>query len=161
VIKCKNRFGVWHLVHTFAGNMRRSKLPPKGKSHASQIVIVIILTACPRWTSAAPRIRFATHRNVRGSDLCAQVTSPNGGRSALGLSFGGDRITGDRPAALAGFLPSKDRFLQIAAFKGVMVSNGYYVDGPEWIDSSPEAEAIACGPRHRRYSNPAARLGHP
>jgi len=52
---------------------------------------------------------------------------------------------GDRPAALAGFVPSKDRFLQIAARKGVMVSNGYhgyYVDGPEWIDSSPEAEAV-------------------
>ena len=77
--------------------------------------------------------------------MCAQVTSPNGGRSTLGLSFGGDLITGDRPAALDGFVPSKDRFLQIAARKGVMVSNGYhgyYVDGPEWIDSSPEAEAV-------------------
>ena len=73
------------------------------------------------------------------------MTSPNCGRSTLGLFFGGDLITGDRPAALDGFVPSKDRFLQIAARKGVMVSNGYhgyYVDGPEWIDSSPEAEAI-------------------
>jgi len=32
----------------------------------------------------------------------------------------------DRPAALAGFIPSKDRFLQIAGRKGVMVSNGYH-----------------------------------
>ena len=51
----------------------------------------------------------------------------------------------DRPAALAGFVPSKDRFLQIAARKGVMVSNGYhgyYADSDEWQDTSPEADAI-------------------
>jgi phospholipid N-methyltransferase len=52
---------------------------------------------------------------------------------------------GDRPAALANFVPTKDRFLQIAARKGVMVSNGYhgyYVDGPDWIDGTPEAQAV-------------------
>lgn len=52
---------------------------------------------------------------------------------------------GDRPAAFAGFVPSKDRFLQIAARKGRMVSNGYhgyYVASDEWQDNSPAAEAV-------------------
>jgi len=77
--------------------------------------------------------------------VCAQGTSPNSGRSTLGLSFGGDLNIDDCPAALAGFVPSKDHFLQIAARKGVMVSNGYhgyYVDSDEWQDNSPEAQVI-------------------
>jgi len=52
---------------------------------------------------------------------------------------------GDLPAALDGFVPSKDRFLEIAARKGRMVSNGYhgyYVDSDEWQDNGPAAEAI-------------------
>jgi len=87
-----------------------------------------------------------TQKSAPGlSDLCAQGTSPNSGRSTLGLSFGGDLNIGDCPAALDGFVPSKDRFLQIAARKGVMVSNGYhgyYVDSDQWQDNSPAAEAI-------------------
>jgi hypothetical protein len=62
------------------------------------------------------------------------VTSPDSGRSTLGLPFGGDLITGDRPAGLDGFAPSKDRFLQIAACTGCLVSNGYhgyFVDSDE------------------------------
>ncbi len=57
-------------------------------------------------------------------------------------------FTDDLPAelsALKGFQPTQQRFLEIAARKGVMVSNGYhgyYVDGNEWQDTGPEAEAI-------------------
>ena len=52
------------------------------------------------------------------------------------------------PADLLGqenFQPTKQRFLEIAARKGVPVNNGYhayYVDGDEWQDTGPEAEAI-------------------
>ena len=54
----------------------------------------------------------------------------------------------DLPADLSGlkdFQPTKQRFLEIAARKGVLVGNGYhayYVDGNEWQDTGPEAEAI-------------------
>ena len=44
------------------------EIPPrKRQSHASQIVIVIILTARRDGLQRTPRIRFATHRNVLGS----------------------------------------------------------------------------------------------
>jgi phospholipid N-methyltransferase len=52
------------------------------------------------------------------------------------------------PADILGqknFQPTKQRFLEIAARKGVLVGNGYhsyYVDGNEWQDTGPEAEAI-------------------
>jgi len=54
----------------------------------------------------------------------------------------------DLPADLSelkAFQPTKQRFLEIAARRGVLAGNGYhayYVDGNEWQDTGPEAEAI-------------------
>ena len=50
---------------------RKWQVPPplKRKSHAGQVVIVIVLTARSDGLQRTPRIRFATHRNVLGSFL--------------------------------------------------------------------------------------------
>ena len=60
------------------------------------------------------------------SSLSAQGGLRGPTERALGFVLWWRLETDNRPAALDGFVPSKDRFLQIAARKGVMVSNGYH-----------------------------------
>jgi hypothetical protein len=88
VYQNRSFFVVFHLGQYVCWEHASVEIPhAQGKSHASQIAIVIVLTARYDGLPRTSRIQFATHRNLLGSDLCAQGGGGGDPRHDAGRGF--------------------------------------------------------------------------